>query len=77
MAKLAPRLSPEVKKRVVAIAWDDEPPYHKVQLEHAISPAEINALMKRELTPSAYKQWAEKRKAAKAPTIKAKWPHGR
>lgn len=77
MAKLPPRLSPELTQRVVAAAWDDQPPYNRVQLEHGIGPGELVALMKRALTPTAYKEWAARGKAAKAPTVKAKWPHGR
>ncbi|WP_077035153.1 DUF2805 domain-containing protein [Pelomonas sp. KK5] len=77
MAKLPPRLSPEEKKRVVATAWEDMPPYPKVQLEHSIGPGELVALMKRELTPAAYKLWAAKGKTAKKPTVKAKWPYGK
>jgi len=77
MAKLPPRLSPEEKKRVVATAWDDPPPYTKVLMEHAIDRGELVALMKRELTPAAYKLWAAKAKGVKAPTVKAKWPHGK
>ncbi len=77
MAKLPPRLSPEEKKRVVATAWDDLPPYNKVMMEHALGPGEVVALMRRELTPAAYKQWSTRAKGAKAPTVKAKWPHGK
>ncbi|MET0520117.1 MAG: DUF2805 domain-containing protein [Burkholderiaceae bacterium] len=77
MAKLPPRLSPEETQRVVATAWDDLPPYSKVLMEHAISQGELVALMKRQLSPAAYKQWAAKAKGVKAPTVKAKWPHGR
>ena len=76
MAKLPPRLSPEEKKRVIATAWTDQPPYLQVQNDHAISPAELNALMKRELTPSAYKEWAARGKGTK-PATKSTWPHGR
>ncbi|HEY4082190.1 MAG TPA: DUF2805 domain-containing protein [Burkholderiaceae bacterium] len=77
MAKPIPRLSPEVLKSVLKTAWDDLPPYNKVLLEHGIGPGELVQLMKRELTPPAYKQWSARAKAAKAPTVKAKWPHGR
>ncbi|MDY0743686.1 DUF2805 domain-containing protein [Paucibacter sp. R3-3] len=76
MAKLPPRLSPEEKKRVIATAWTDLPPYLQIQNDHAISPAELNALMKRELTPSAYKEWAARGKNTK-PATKSTWPHGR
>ena len=77
MAKPAPRLSPEVLKSVLKTAWDDLPPYSKVLMEHGIGPGELVQLMKRELTSPAYKQWAARAKAAKPPTVKAKWPHGR
>jgi len=77
MAKLAPRLSPEEAKRVVATAFDDPAPYVHTQMEHGISKGELVALMKRELTPNAYKQWAAKAKGVKAPTVKGKFPYGR
>ncbi|MDN3919101.1 DUF2805 domain-containing protein [Roseateles violae] len=77
MAKLPPRLSPEETQRVVATAWDDLPPYNRVLMEHGIGPGELVALMKRALSPAAYKQWAARAKAAKAPTVKARWPYGR
>jgi uncharacterized protein (TIGR03643 family) len=77
MAKPAPRLSPEEIKRVIATAWDDVPPYGKVMLEHGIGHGELVALLKRELTPAAYKLWAARGKTAKSPTKKSTWPHGR
>ncbi|MBV8501700.1 MAG: DUF2805 domain-containing protein [Paucibacter sp.] len=77
MAKLPPKLSPDEIKRVVATAWDDPAPYVHTQMEHAISKGELVALMKRELSPTAYKQWAAKAKTAKAPTVKARFPFGR
>jgi len=77
MAKTAPRLSPEEIKRVIATAFDDVPPYGRVMLEHGIGHGELVALLKRELTPAAYKLWAARGKTAKAPTKKSTWPHGR
>lgn len=77
MAKTAPRLSPEEIKRVIATAFDDVPPYGRVMLEHGIGHGELVALLKRELTPAAYKLWAARGKAAKKPTKKSTWPHGR
>ncbi|MFT7722420.1 MAG: DUF2805 domain-containing protein [Roseateles sp.] len=77
MAKTAPRLSAEATRRVIATAWDDAPPYPRVLLEHGIGHGELVALLKRELTPAAYKLWAARGKAAKAPTKRATWPHGR
>jgi len=63
MAKTAPRLSPEDIKRVIATAWDDMPPYGKVLREHGIGHGELVALLKRQLTPTAYKLWAQRVKA--------------
>ncbi|MDR7333474.1 DUF2805 domain-containing protein [Roseateles asaccharophilus] len=77
MAKTAPRLSPEETKRVIATAWDDKPPFRKVLIEHGIGHGELVALLKRELTPAAYKLWVSRTKAAKAPVSKGTWPHGR
>ncbi|HEY1091082.1 MAG TPA: DUF2805 domain-containing protein [Burkholderiaceae bacterium] len=77
MAKPIPKLSPEQIKAIVATAWDDLPPYHKVQLEHAIGPGELTALMKRELSSTAYKMWAARAKVAKKPTAKGTFPYGR
>ncbi|WP_457424763.1 DUF2805 domain-containing protein [Roseateles sp. P5_E7] len=77
MAKTAPRLSPEDIKRVIATAWDDMPPYGKVLREHGIGHGELVALLKRQLTPTAYKLWSARGKQAKGPVAKATWPHGR
>jgi uncharacterized protein (TIGR03643 family) len=77
MAKSAPRLSPEEVQRVIATAFEDRPPYSRVLREHGIGHGELVALLKRELTPAAYKTWAAKGKAAKGPVSKATWPHGR
>ena len=45
--------------------------------EALVGPGELVALLKRELTPTAYKQWLAQGKAAKAPTKRSVWPHGR
>ena len=77
MAKLPPRLSPEATKRIVDAAWEEQTPYTKTQMEHSIGKGELIALMRRELTPAAYKQWAAKAKGVKAPTVKGTFPYGR
>jgi uncharacterized protein (TIGR03643 family) len=77
MAKTAPRLDADTLRRVIATAWEDRPPYDRVMREHGIGPGELAALLKRELTPTAYKQWVAQGKAAKAPTKRSVWPHGR
>ncbi|MFT7776078.1 DUF2805 domain-containing protein [Roseateles sp.] len=77
MAKPAPRLSPQQTQSVIATAFEDVPPYNKVLLMHGIGHGELVALLKRELTPAAYKLWAGRAKTSKGPTKKATWPHGR
>lgn len=77
MAKPAPRLNPEDLKRVIATAWDDTPPFRRVLIEHGIGHGELVALLRRELTPTAYKLWASRSKTAKGPATKGTWPHGR
>jgi uncharacterized protein (TIGR03643 family) len=77
MAKTAPRLSPEETQRVIATAWDDKPPFRRVLVEHGIGHGELVALLKRELTPAAYKLWVSRTKVNKGPATKGTWPHGR
>lgn len=77
MAKTPPRLSPDEIQRVIATAWDDKPPYNKVLMTHGIGHGALVALLKRELTPAAFKLWNARGKAAKADTRKSTFPYGR
>lgn len=77
MAKAPPKLTPDEIQRVIATAWDDTPPYNRVLMQHGIGHGALVALLKRELTPTAYRLWANRGKAAKGPTKRAVWPHGR
>ena len=64
MAKPVPRLSPEEIASVIAIAWDDKPPYTAVLRSHGLSPGQVVQLLKRELTPSAFKTWTARTRSA-------------
>ena len=57
MAKPVPRLSAAEIASVIAIAWDDRPPFCAVLLAHGLGEGQVIALLKRELTPNAYKLW--------------------
>ena len=57
MAKPVPRLSAEEIQRVIATAWDDRPPFAAVLRTHGLSPGQVVQLLKRELTPNAFKIW--------------------
>lgn len=59
-----PRLSPEQIRHAIAVAWDDRPPFHAVLLRCGLSPGQLAQLMKRELTPSAYKTWVARTRGA-------------
>ena len=60
VAKPVPRLTPEQTARVVETAWDDRPPFHQVLLRHGLGAGELMRLMRRELTPSAFKLWSQR-----------------
>jgi len=60
MAKPVPRLSAAEIARVIEIAWDDHPPFNAVLLSHGLSEGQVVALLKRELTPNAYKLWTQR-----------------
>lgn len=57
MAKPVPRLTPAEVKQVIDIAWNDRPPFNAVLLSHGLSPGQVVQLLKRELTPNAFKLW--------------------
>ena len=57
MAKPIPRLTPAEIQSVIAVAWDDRPPFNAVLRSHGLSPGQVVQLLKRELTPAAYKTW--------------------
>ena len=57
MAKPVPRLPPDEIDRVVATAWNDRPPFNAVLLRHGLSEGQTMQVLKRALTPNAYKVW--------------------
>ena len=67
MAKPIPRLSPDQIARVIATAWDDHPPFNAVLMQHGVSQGELVQLLKRELTPNAFKLWRERTGGGKPP----------
>jgi uncharacterized protein (TIGR03643 family) len=66
MAKPIPRLAPAEIQRVIATAWDDHPPFNAVLMAHGLTQGQLVQLLKRELTPSAYKLWVARSKGGKA-----------
>lgn len=76
MAKPAPRLSPQEIERVIATAWDDKPPFNQVLLQHGLSHGQLVALLKRALTPNAFKVWTARTRGGAAPAP-ARKPRGR
>ena len=60
MAKPAPRLSAADIARVIETAWDDRPPFNAVLLRHGLSEGQLVALLRRELTPNAYRLWVQR-----------------
>ncbi|CAN7173017.1 DUF2805 domain-containing protein [Rhizobacter sp. LjRoot28] len=64
MAKPVPRLSPEEIQRIIAVAWDDRPPFPAVLRSHGLSHGQVVQLLKRELTPSAFKTWQARIRAS-------------
>jgi uncharacterized protein (TIGR03643 family) len=67
MAKPVPRLSPAEIAAVIATAWDDRPPFLVVLRTHGLSEGQVVQLLKRELTPSAYKTWLARSRGTPKP----------
>ena len=72
MAKTIPRLSAEQIQRVIEVAWDDKPPFHEVLLRCGLSPGQMLQLLKRELTPNAFKVWKARSQGGPAPAKPAR-----
>jgi len=65
MAKTVPPLSAEQIERAIQVAWDDRPPFNRVLRECGLSHGQVVQLLKRELTPNAFKVWTERTRTAK------------
>ena len=65
MAKTVPPLTAEQIARTIEVAWDDRPPFNRVLRECGLSHGQVVQLLKRELTPSAFKVWTARTQAAK------------
>jgi uncharacterized protein (TIGR03643 family) len=57
MAKTVPPLTPAQVARAIEVAWDDRPPFNMVLRECGLSHGQVVQLLKRELTPNAFKVW--------------------
>jgi uncharacterized protein (TIGR03643 family) len=66
MARPIPRLTPEEIRSVIALAWDDRPPFNAVVNRHGLTAGHVVQLLRRELTPNAFKMWMARTRAPKA-----------
>ena len=65
MAKTAPSLTADQIARVIEVAWDDRPPFNAVLRECGLSHGQVVALLKREMTPNAFKVWTARTRTPK------------
>ena len=72
MAKPVPRLTPQEIESAIAVAWNDRPPFHAVLHSHGLTPGQVVQLLKRELTPSAFKIWNARIRAAPPKRVPAR-----
>lgn len=71
MAKPIPRLSAADIAQVIEYAWHDHPPFGNMLMRHGVTEGQLVQLLKRELTPSAYKLWAKRLTPAGRPGQRA------
>jgi uncharacterized protein (TIGR03643 family) len=55
MAKPVPHLTPAEIARAIEIVWDDKPPFRAAMTRLGLTSGQVVQLMKRELTPAAFK----------------------
>lgn len=78
MAKTVPPLSAAQIARAIEVAWDDRPPFNLVLRECGLSHGQVVQLLKRELTPNAFKVWTERTRTARGqPAGRGGLPKGR
>ena len=63
MAKPVPRLTPAQIERVIATAWNDRPPFNAVLMAHGLTEGQLVQLLRRALTPNAFKVWSARARA--------------
>lgn len=63
MAKPIPRLSPSDIAQIVDTAWHAPDPLTAVLYSHGLSEGQLVQLLRRELSPGAYKLWTQRVKA--------------
>ncbi len=64
MAKTVPPLTAAQIARAIEVAWDDRPPFNAVLRLCGLSHGQVVQLLKRELTPNAFKVWAARTRTA-------------
>ena len=64
MAKTIPPLTAEQIARAIEVAWDDRPPFNAVLRQCGLSHGQVVQLLKRELTPNAFKVWSARLRSA-------------
>ena len=64
MAKTIPPLTTAQIARAIEVAWDDRPPFNRVLRECGLSHGQVVQLLKRELTPNAFKVWTARTQGA-------------
>jgi uncharacterized protein (TIGR03643 family) len=74
MAKPVPRLSAAEIARIIEMAWDDRPPFNAVLMSHGLSEGQLVQLLKRELTPNAFKVWSARAHGTPGPRPKPPRP---
>ncbi len=67
MAKPVPHLTQEEIARAIEIVWDDKPPFRAAMTRLGLTSGQVVQLMKRELTPAAFRFWTARTRSAAAP----------
>jgi uncharacterized protein (TIGR03643 family) len=60
MAKPIPKLSPTDIEAVLHTSWNAPEPIAAVLCQHGLSEGQLIQLLRRELTPTAYKLWSQR-----------------
>ncbi|RXJ72857.1 TIGR03643 family protein [Veronia nyctiphanis] len=52
--------SADEESRIIEMAWEDRTPFEAITLQFGLTEPQVQALMRRNLTPSSFKLWRKR-----------------
>ena len=70
MSAVPPELTPEIRDRIIEMAWEDRTPFEAIALQYGLQEKDVIALMRREMKPSSFRMWRQRVSGRKSKHLK-------